>query len=132
PRQARAAAALGAAPGAAGRASRVRPGHARAAAGVLGDSRHGARGADRAAADAIVRPRRRTVEKVLQPLAGRRRVSETFQEYSARLLALSAGQDSRAVLAGTPARIGALVAGLRLEDLTWTTVPSRWSIAQIV
>jgi tRNA-binding EMAP/Myf-like protein len=59
-------------------------------------------------------------------------VSETFQEYSARLMALSAGHDSRAVLAGTPARIGTLVAGLPVEDLTWTTTPSRWSIAQIV
>jgi tRNA-binding EMAP/Myf-like protein len=59
-------------------------------------------------------------------------VSETFQEYSARLTALSAGKDSRAVLAATPARIGTLLAGLPLADLTWTTAPSRWSIAQIV
>ena len=59
-------------------------------------------------------------------------MSETFQEYSARLTALSAGKDSRALLASTPARIGTLLAGLPAQDLTWTTAPSRWSIAQIV
>ena len=72
------AAAVGAAPAAPRRAPGVRPGHARAAAGVLGDARHGARRADLAAADAIVRPPRRPVEEILQPAAGRCRVSETF------------------------------------------------------
>jgi tRNA-binding protein len=59
-------------------------------------------------------------------------VSETFQEYSARLQSLSAGKDPFAVLATTPARIGALIAGRSAQDLAWTTSPSRWSIAQIV
>jgi tRNA-binding EMAP/Myf-like protein len=59
-------------------------------------------------------------------------VTETFQEYSARLLSLSAGQDPLAILASTPARIGALVAGRSAQDLHWTPAPSRWSIAQIV
>jgi len=59
-------------------------------------------------------------------------VSETFQEYSARLLSLSAGKDARAILASTPACIGALLAPLPAEHLTWTPAPSRWSIAQIV
>jgi tRNA-binding protein len=59
-------------------------------------------------------------------------VSETFQEYSARLLSLSRGKDGLSVLAATPARIGALIAGLTQEDLRWTTSPARWSIAQIV
>ena len=57
-------------------------------------------------------------------------MSETFQEYSARLLSLSAGKDALAVLAGTPGRIGALIAGRTQEDLRWATSPSRWSIAQ--
>jgi tRNA-binding protein len=59
-------------------------------------------------------------------------VSETFAEYSARLLSLSAGKEPLTVLAHTPARIGALLAGLSLADLQWSPVPGRWSIAQIV
>ena len=59
-------------------------------------------------------------------------MTETFQEYSARLQSLSAGKDAFAVLSSTPARIGSLIAGLGVEDLAWTTSPSRWSIAQIV
>ena len=59
-------------------------------------------------------------------------MSETFQEYSARLLSLSKGKDALSVLAETPRRIGALIAGRADEDLRWTTSPSRWSIAQIL
>ncbi len=59
-------------------------------------------------------------------------MSETFQEYSVRLLSLSKGKDALSVLAETPARLGALIAGLSQEDLRWTTSPSRWSIAQIL
>jgi hypothetical protein len=59
-------------------------------------------------------------------------VSETFQEYSARLLSLSKGKDALTVLTETPRRIAALVAGRTEEDLCWTTSPSRWSIAQIL
>ena len=59
-------------------------------------------------------------------------MSETFQEYSARLLSNSAGKDPFTILEETPARIGALLAGRSAEDLRWTTSPARWSIAQIV
>jgi len=59
-------------------------------------------------------------------------MTETFQEYSARLLSLSEGKDALAVLSSTPARIGSLIAGLSGRDLAWTPSPSRWSIAQIV
>jgi methionine--tRNA ligase beta chain len=59
-------------------------------------------------------------------------VSETFQEYSARLMALSAGKDGLTVLAATPSRIGALLAGRGQPDLRWTPTPGRWSIAEIV
>ena len=59
-------------------------------------------------------------------------MSETFEEYSARLLSLSQGRDALSVLADTPGRIGALIAGRSQEDLRWTTSPSRWSIAQIL
>jgi len=59
-------------------------------------------------------------------------VIETFQEYSARLMSYSADKDPLGVLASTPARIGALIAGRSAEDLRWSTSPTRWSIAQIV
>ena len=59
-------------------------------------------------------------------------MSETFQEYSARLLSLSAGHDPLSILASTPSRIGALLAGRSAQDLRWTPAPARWSIAQIV
>jgi tRNA-binding protein len=59
-------------------------------------------------------------------------VSETFQEYSARLMSLSAGKDGLAVLASTPSRIGGLLAGRSQADLRWTPKPGRWSIAEIV
>jgi tRNA-binding protein len=59
-------------------------------------------------------------------------MTETFQEYSARLLSLSAGADPFTVLAQTAPRIAAAIAGRRVADLQWTPVPSRWSIAQIV
>jgi tRNA-binding protein len=59
-------------------------------------------------------------------------VSETFQEYSARLMSLSAGTDPFSILSRTPARIGALLAGRSAQDLQWTPAPSRWSIGQIV
>jgi methionine--tRNA ligase beta chain len=59
-------------------------------------------------------------------------VNETFEEYSARLHSLSRGQDPFAILASTPARIGALIAGRSVEDLGWSTSRDRWSITQIV
>src|SRR4029078_2798558 len=122
--------------GAAPRAHRAAPGvrhrHAVAAAGVLGDARHGPHRAAVAAADAIVRPPRGPVAQVLQPAARRRRVTETFQEYSARLLSYSSDKDPLAVLASTPARIGALIAGRRAQDLQWSPAPARWWVAQIV
>jgi tRNA-binding protein len=59
-------------------------------------------------------------------------MSETFQEYSARLLSLSAAADPLAVLSTTAERIAALIAGRTAEDLHWSTSPARWSIAQIV
>jgi hypothetical protein len=59
-------------------------------------------------------------------------VSETFEQYSTRLLSLSRGKDALSVLTDTPGRIGALIAGRSVDDLRWTTSPSRWSIAQIL
>jgi tRNA-binding protein len=59
-------------------------------------------------------------------------MSETFQEYSARLLSLSAGTDALAMLASTAPRIGTLIAGRSEADLAWTPAAGRWSIAAIV
>ena len=59
-------------------------------------------------------------------------MTETFQEYTARLLALAAGADPFDVLAATAPRIGRAIAGRRTEDLQWSPAPGRWSIARIV
>lgn len=59
-------------------------------------------------------------------------MSETFQEYSARLLSLSAGEDPFGILETTAARIGRLIDGRDPQELRWSPDPSRWSIAQIV
>jgi tRNA-binding protein len=58
--------------------------------------------------------------------------TETFEQYSARLLSLSAGKDGLTILATTAPRIGTLIARCTSDDLRWTTSPNRWSIAQIV
>ena len=59
-------------------------------------------------------------------------MTETFAEYSARLLALAEGADPLEVLASTPARIGHLIAGRSADDLLRSPGDGRWSIAQIL
>lgn len=59
-------------------------------------------------------------------------MSETVQEYSARMLSLSAGKDPLAVLETTPKRIAALLAGRDAGALYRSPGPGRWSVAQIV
>jgi uncharacterized damage-inducible protein DinB len=59
-------------------------------------------------------------------------VSETFQQYSARLLSLSAGKDPFAVLSTTADRIRTLIAGRSAAQLHAPPAPGRWSVAQIV
>lgn len=59
-------------------------------------------------------------------------MKETFQEYTARMLSLAEGSDPLTMLAATPARIGALLAGCTPDDLRWTPTAGRWSIAEIV
>jgi hypothetical protein len=55
---------------------------------------------------------------------------ETFEQYSARILALSAGSDPMSILASTPSRIREFIDGRAPEVLHHA--PGRWSIAQIV
>jgi len=59
-------------------------------------------------------------------------MAETVQEYTERILSFARGFEPLDVLAATPARIGALLAGRTTEDLQWSSAPGRWSIAQIV
>jgi uncharacterized damage-inducible protein DinB len=57
---------------------------------------------------------------------------ETFQEYTARLLSLSAGADPFEVLAATPRTIAGWIARRSAADLRRAPAPGRWSVAQIV
>ena len=59
-------------------------------------------------------------------------MKETFQEYSARLLSLSAGKDPLAVLEATPGRIASLIAGRDAGELRRSPGPGRWSVVQII
>jgi hypothetical protein len=59
-------------------------------------------------------------------------MKETPQQYTARMLSLAEGSDPLTVLATTPGRVGALLAGRTCSDLQRTPEPGRWSIAQIV
>ena len=59
-------------------------------------------------------------------------MTETFQQYSERLLSLSAGADPIEVLAATPATIARLLAGRRDDDLRRAPGAGRWSVVQIV
>ena len=59
-------------------------------------------------------------------------MTETFDQYTARLLALAGDDDPDGVLATTPARIGRLIAGRSAADLQRSPGPGRWSIAEII
>ena len=59
-------------------------------------------------------------------------MKETSEQYTARMLSLAKGLDPLAILATTPGRVGALIAGRTASDLQRTPEPGRWSIAQIV
>ena len=59
-------------------------------------------------------------------------MTETFQEYTARMLALSAGADPFAVLGSTADAIRAHLAGRSAAELRRSPSPTRWSVAQIV
>jgi tRNA-binding protein len=59
-------------------------------------------------------------------------MTETFEQYTARLLALAGNDDPLGVLAATPGRIGKLIAGRAAADLQWSPENGRWSITQIL
>jgi tRNA-binding EMAP/Myf-like protein len=59
-------------------------------------------------------------------------MTETFDQYTARMLALAGDDEPLAVLAETPARLGRLLAGRSAADLQGSPGPGKWSIAEIV
>jgi tRNA-binding protein len=59
-------------------------------------------------------------------------MSETFEEYIDRLVALVGNHDPLDVLSQTAPRIGALIAARSDAALRWTPSADRWSVAQIV
>ena len=59
-------------------------------------------------------------------------MTETFEQYTARMLALAGSDEPLGVLASTPARIAGLLAGRAAADLQWSPDPARWCIAEIV
>jgi hypothetical protein len=65
-------------------------------------------------------------------LPGEEFVGETAQEYTARMLGLSAGKDPLKVQAATPAKLRRLVDGTPRRLLTRRPAPGKWSAAQIV
>jgi tRNA-binding protein len=59
-------------------------------------------------------------------------MSETFQQYTDRMLALAGAADPIGVLGQTVPRIAFLIAACTDTELRWTPTPDKWSIAQIV
>ena len=57
---------------------------------------------------------------------------ETFEQYTARMLALAEGIEPLPALAAAPARLGSLLAGVPADVLLRSPGPDRWSIAEIV
>ena len=59
-------------------------------------------------------------------------MSETPQQYTARMLALAARRDPLKVMAATPAKLRRLLAGRTTAQLARRTSPGKWSVRQIV
>lgn len=59
-------------------------------------------------------------------------MAETFEQYTARMLACAGDGNPRLVLQRTARRIGALIATRTDAELRWKPSPDRWSIAQIL
>jgi hypothetical protein len=59
-------------------------------------------------------------------------MTETPQDYTARILSNLRDKDAWSVLASTPGRLRELIAGRTREELARTPDPSRWSVVQIL
>lgn len=58
-------------------------------------------------------------------------IPETAAQYIARLIGYVGDRDPTTILSETPDRLRSLVRGATSHELTWTTSPARWSVAQI-
>lgn len=58
-------------------------------------------------------------------------MTETVQQYIARITGYVGDRDPWVVLAETPDRLRSLVEGASSEALTWTPSPDRWSVTEI-
>jgi hypothetical protein len=59
-------------------------------------------------------------------------MSETFEQYTARLLSYSAGRDPWVVLSSTGDKLRKLIEGRTREELSRAPGAARWSVAQIL
>lgn len=59
-------------------------------------------------------------------------MSETPQQYTARIVGNVGGRDPREILASTPARLRALLDAASADTLSRAPAPGRWSVAEIV
>ena len=59
-------------------------------------------------------------------------MTETVQQYIARLTGLVGDRESLEVMADTPGRLQTLVSGASADELRFTTAPERWTVTQIV
>jgi DinB superfamily len=59
-------------------------------------------------------------------------MSETVEQYIARLMGLVSGHDPMVVMAETPGHLRTLVTGATPRELAWKPSPTRWSVVQIL
>jgi hypothetical protein len=59
-------------------------------------------------------------------------MSETFEEYTARILGYAKGKDSRRILRSTPGKLAKLTAGAPRRRLTTPPSPGKWTVGQIL
>lgn len=63
--------------------------------------------------------------------SGETDLTETVQQYTARLTGLVGDREPLDVMGDTPGRVDTLVSGASAEELRFTTAPDRWTIGQI-
>jgi uncharacterized damage-inducible protein DinB len=59
-------------------------------------------------------------------------MSETFEQYTQRILAHSAGQDPMKIQAATNKKLARLITGISVAKLRKRPTPDKWSVAEIV
>lgn len=59
-------------------------------------------------------------------------MQETFEQYAARLMSLSAGQNPLKIQAATPGKLAKLIKGSSKSRLTKRPAPGKWSVTEIL